>query len=65
MNNEKCRIINFRAFALGGIVMLATIFFVFMCFDSLWYILPLSVMFSGGFVYFCAKKSFGNLYIFA
>lgn len=64
MNDKKCRIINFRAFAFGGIVMFATIFFAFMCFDSLWYILPLSIVFCAGVIYFCFRKNFAKLIYF-
>ena len=65
MKSEKSRIINYRAFAFGAVVMLLTIFFVFKSFESLWYILPLSIIFALGIIYFCIKRAFYKLIYFA
>ncbi len=61
MEGEKQRIINYRSFGLSAIIFVSTIFFVVGCFGSLWYILPLCLMFVGLTLYFCIKRSFGKL----
>ncbi len=60
MKEEKERLINYRAFGLSAIVMLGTIFCVFNCFDSLWYILPLVVMTVSLVIYFIINRSYFN-----
>jgi len=61
MEGEKQRIINYRSFGLSAIIFISTIFFVVGCFGSLWYILPLCLMFVGLTLYFGIKRSFGKL----
>lgn len=61
MEGEKQRIINYRSFGLSAIIFISTIFFVVGCFSSLWYILPLCLMFVGFTLYFGIKRSFGKL----
>ena len=61
MEGEKQRIINYRSFGLSAIIFISTIFFVVGCFSSLWYILPLCLMFVGLTLYFGIKRSFGKL----
>lgn len=61
MEGEKQRIINYRSFGLSAIIFVSTIFFVVGCFSSLWYILPLCLMFVGLTLYFGIKRSFGKL----
>lgn len=61
MEGEKRRIINYRSFGLSAIIFISTIFFVVGCFSSLWYILPLCLMFVGLTLYFGIKRSFGKL----
>lgn len=61
MEGEKRRIINYRSFGLSAIIFISTIFFVVGCFSSLWYILPLCLMFVGITLYFGIKRSFGKL----
>lgn len=61
MEGEKQRIINYRSFGLSAIIFVSTIFFVVGCFGSLWYILPLCLMFVGLTLYFGIKRSFGKL----
>ncbi len=65
MNNEKSRKINYRAFAFGAIIMVSIIFFVRLCFISLWHILPICLEGLGFGLYFGLRKSFGKLIYFA
>lgn len=61
MEGEKQRIINYRSFGLSAVIFVSTIFFVVGSFSSLWYILPLCLMFVGLILYFGIKRSFGKL----
>ncbi len=64
MNSEKSRIINFRAFAFGALVAIASVFFTFKCFDSLFYLIPFGLFVVGFCVYLIIFKRFYKLIYF-
>ncbi len=64
MNSEKSRIINFRAFAFGALVAIASIFFTFKCFDSLFYLIPFGLFIAGFCIYLIIFKRYYKLIYF-
>ena len=64
MEDQKARIINYRAFALSALEILCTIFCIVGCFESLWYIIPLVCLVVFVVLYNGIKRSLGKM-IFA